>query len=246
MLTKLKIRLKPNNNKTYNANIGSILQGFLMEKIDTEFSEEIHNMQLNPYSQYIIKNGEELIWVINTLDEKSRVEIIDKLSCIESVVLKHRKEILKVENISIDSKSYDELIEGYYMANNSPCIAFKFLTPASFKHSGRYMIYPTPRLIFQSLMMQYNCFSKDIGITLNDFLPLLEDMVKLNNYHLQSTNFSLEGVKIPAFYGELIYMINAPKQIINLVHMLSEFGEYSGVGIKTSIGMGAIRVRHNI
>ena len=30
---------------------------------------------------------------------------------------------------------------------------------------------------------------------------------------------------------------------VNLIHMLAAFGTFSGVGIKTSMGMGAVRLR---
>lgn len=75
-------------------------------------------------------------------------------------------------------------------------------------------------------------------------MPLLEEVLILKNYNLRSNTFSLEGIRVPSFCGELEYFINAPQHIINMVHMLAEFGTYSGVGIKTSMGMGGIKVTH--
>ena len=54
--------------------------------------------------------------------------------------------------------------------------------------------------------------------------------------------FHLEGIKIPSFVGNITLKINGTRQFVNLINMLCEFGVYSGVGIKTAIGMGSIGV----
>ena len=59
---------------------------------------------------------------------------------------------------------------------------------------------------------------------------------------LMSTYFHMEGVKIKSFKGKITLKIHGPKQFVNLINLLLRFGEYSGVGIKASIGMGAINV----
>ncbi|EJZ68962.1 CRISPR-associated endoribonuclease Cas6 [Lachnoanaerobaculum sp. OBRC5-5] len=244
MLTRLDISLNMNNKNTYDANMGSILHGFLMENISKEFSKEMHRNQLHSYSQYIIKYGEQLIWTINTLDSDAKNEIITGICTLDSVSLKHREENIIIEKKEIKSITYDQLFEKFYIKRQAKSIKFKFITPTSFKCKGEYMIYPTVRLIFQSLMNKFNDFSKDIGVSCDEFLPLLEEVLILKNYNLRSNTFSLEGIRVPSFCGELEYFINAPQHIINMVHMLAEFGTYSGVGIKTSMGMGGIKVTH--
>ena len=52
----------------------------------------------------------------------------------------------------------------------------------------------------------------------------------------------MEGVKIPGFKGDITIRIGGPQQMSNMAWMLAKFGEYAGVGIKTGIGMGAIKV----
>ena len=54
--------------------------------------------------------------------------------------------------------------------------------------------------------------------------------------------FGVEGVKIPAYQGSLSLKLLGPQQVVNLVHMLLRFGMYSGVGIKTAMGMGAFQI----
>ena len=52
----------------------------------------------------------------------------------------------------------------------------------------------------------------------------------------------MEGVRIPGFQGEVTIKINGPQQMVNMAWMLAEFGTYSGVGIKTSLGMGGMMI----
>ena len=244
MLARINRNLNMNNKNTYDANMGSILHGFLMENISKEFSGDMHRNQLHSYSQYIIKDKKQLIWTINTLDIATKNEIIDRISKVDSVKLKHRNENITIDKNEIESITYAQLFESFYLKKQSKSIKLKFITPTSFKRKGEYMIYPTVRLIFQSIINKFNNFSKDIGVSCDEFLPLLEETLILKNYDLKSTTFSLEGIRIPSFLGEVEYFINAPQHIINLVHMLVEFGTYSGIGIKTSIGMGGIKVTH--
>lgn len=62
------------------------------------------------------------------------------------------------------------------------------------------------------------------------------------DYRLRSTKFYLEGTKIPAFMGELTIRVNAPLPILQLADVLLRSAVYTGVGVKTSLGMGKIEL----
>ena len=63
MLSKLKIKLDV-NSKDIGFNSGSLFQGFLMENIDGDYAKDLHNLKINPYSQYINVTKEETTWNI--------------------------------------------------------------------------------------------------------------------------------------------------------------------------------------
>ena len=52
----------------------------------------------------------------------------------------------------------------------------------------------------------------------------------------------MEGIKIPSFVGEVTIRINGPEQMVNLANMLLKYGQYSSIGIKSAMGMGAVLV----
>ncbi|MBE7584012.1 CRISPR system precrRNA processing endoribonuclease RAMP protein Cas6 [Staphylococcus aureus] len=68
----------------------------------------------------------------------------------------------------------------------------------------------------------------------------LNRYVRINivDYKLKSTRFNLEKVKIPSFTGEIVFKIKGPLPFLQLTHFLLKFGEFSGSGMKTSLGMG--------
>ena len=65
MLAKLEMILEGEEIDYRNS---SNLQGVLMERIDTEYAEILHEQRLNPYSQYLIKNENQyILWLIITI-----------------------------------------------------------------------------------------------------------------------------------------------------------------------------------
>lgn len=72
-------------------------------------------------------------------------------------------------------------------------------------------------------------------------LDQLCEKAQIVRYDLKSVNFSLEGVRIPAFIGKITIKMNGTKTMTDFANMLIEFGTYAGVGIKTALGMGYIR-----
>ena len=117
----------------------------------------------------------------------------------------------------------------------------EFITPTSFKSNGRYMIYPDLGMIYRSLMKKYSIVSEQ-NMYDEDTLEQLVNYSNITRYRLQSTLFPLEGVVIPSFKGNISVRIHGSDTMSRYARLLLSFGEYSGVGIKSSIGMGAIKL----
>ncbi len=244
MLSILKIRLKniPEANISYH--ISSMLHGFLMTKIDYEYAEILHQSNLKPYSQHLEFYNDEWVWIINTLNRQAYEYIIKPLleETVNSVYIENRDLHIPIVSKEVLHKSYDELMDETFFANCSRYLNLKFITPTAFKSEGEYIFYPSIRHIFNSLIKKYDIANDNSKIYTPELIEDIDRYVRLSKYNLKSTYFSLEGVKIPAFVGEITLKINGPQQLINLVHLLARYGEYSGVGIKSAIGMGSVKV----
>lgn len=61
-------------------------------------------------------------------------------------------------------------------------------------------------------------------------------------YNVRTSKFHLEGVKITGFVGEIAILINGSDIMKKFVNVLFRIGEYTGIGIKSSLGMGAMKI----
>lgn len=244
MITKLVMELVSDNPKNFSYHNSSLTQGILMEKIPREYGEVLHQSQLHPYSQNFIREGEKLYWTVNALDVEATEQILAPLEKDEfkQIYMRSKDCSLDIVKKKREQISYDKLLQEYYFEDRERFLKIKFKTPTAFKQNKSYCIFPTPRLIFQSLMLKYDSCARENRCFDEEILEQYEQYSSIVQYKLQSTKFSMEGIKIPSFIGEVTIKISGPQQMVNLAWMLMKFGTYCGVGIKTAMGMGAIEM----
>lgn len=135
-----------------------------------------------------------------------------------------------------------ELINQFYFEDGERYIKIQFQTPTAFKRQGNYEFYPDLQLIYQSLMNKYDLASTDDMVKSDELLEELLEYSRIIQYNLRSCYFPMGRAKIPAFMGTMTVKITGPQGMVNFANMLFQFGTYSGVGIKTAIGMGSIEI----
>lgn len=91
-------------------------------------------------------------------------------------------------------------------------------------------------------MRRFDAFSEKAGMCSEETLEQLVEYSEIVRYDLHSILFSMEGVRIPAYMGNITIKIGGPQPLVNLIHLLLRYGEYAGVGIKTAMGMGKIEI----
>lgn len=242
MLTKIEFAIQDDEKIKFSNNKASLFQGVLMEYLDFDYGEKMHLSELKPYSQHLEFKEGKWVWVISTLSLESKENIIDKISNVKKIRINYDDIDVFIEKTNIYQISYDQLLQQTFFAECNRYITIKFVTPTAFKSDGRYIFYPSARHIFQSLINKFDAGASSMEIYTPQLLDDIDDMTMVTRYNLKSTMFFLEGTKIPSFVGEITLKINGPQQLVNLVHLLLMFGEYSGIGIKTAIGMGAIKI----
>lgn len=240
----LMIQLQGEKDKKHGYYMASMLHGALMELIDSSYVEMLHQNGVHPVSQYVIPQKDRIVWVVNCLTEEAEAKILPLLQdeSFDGLYLRHREEQLHVINKEYRQISFRELIHQFYFEEKSNILKIKFVSPTAFKSAGEYSIFPSVRLIFQSLMMKYDAASEENHIFSEEILEHYEKYARIIGYQLRSSSFHMEGIRIPGFQGELTIKINGPQQMVNMAWMLAEFGTYSGVGIKTSLGMGGMTI----
>ncbi len=237
----------PKNEKIHQA-MGSILQGALMEIIGSESAKKLHDEGLRPYSQYIYfdKNKNVPIWRVNVLNEWACEKILIPLMQQRQIFLRHKNYSVNLLKYNIVSEeSYEDMAERF-MSNNAPMskgVALDFVTTASFRRDGRNVIFPEIYLILQSLLNRWNSFSNSFVIDGENLPHILANFFIIKEYNFYSQLFLLEHQKIEGFCGRMSANFKGDNTTNRLLGLLLEYGNYTGVGIKTALGMGAVKAK---
>ena len=239
MYAELKLEL---DNETLDYKQSSNLQGVIMEHIEEEYAEILHQSNLKPYSQCVVKQDDKRIWYIRTLTQEAYKKMIIPLSQLNEFEIKNGQIHANIVRRDFESRAENELLKEFYEIPAHRFLNLTFQTPTAFKSNGKYVFYPDIRMIYQSLMMKYTASSEEMDMIDEDTLEQLTQNSEIVRYHLRSMSFPLEGVNIPGFVGSIRLKIKGTDTMARYARMLMKYGQYSGVGIKTAMGMGAIRL----
>lgn len=229
-----------------NQSVGSIMQGVMMEHISTDYAGKLHEQGLNPYSQYSVFDRKKniLTWTLNTLNEEAGEKIIDVLMENLPTVIRLKKKQCNLTLISkqITNETNYEKLAAQYLNSDCPAfrrVDFKFITSTSFKNNHEYVIFPNQFLVMNSLLNRWNSFAGENAIVEQDLALNLAKQTLVADYNLKLVPFYLERTKIQAFKGEYSLYIKTDTMLKNIIYLLSAYAQFAGVGIKTSVGMGA-------
>lgn len=243
MLAELRMELEADQPE-FGYYQSSNMQGILMEQIDSDYAAHLHGQGLKPYSQHLLI-GEKKEWIIKTCTREAYQRIIDPLldQQFSQFVIEKKNIKVKIKERQLKTVSKEELLAEFYSDTDGHYLNLEFLTPVSFKSHGRYIIIPDTRYIFQSLMNKYSAASDKVDMYDEETLEQLANSSSIIQYRLKSAFFPVEGVKIPSFKGGMCIKVSGTDTMARYARLLVRFGEYSGVGIKTAMGMGALKLR---
>jgi CRISPR-associated endoribonuclease Cas6 len=142
------------------------------------------------------------------------------------------------------STSYCELYnDGVARAREGQAeLGLRFITPTSFRmaRSRLNMPLPWPRLVFQSLANKWNKFSP---VAIDVEWAAFDCHVSIARHRLRTQMINFGRYRQVGFLGECWYIVDrqAGEHLLQVVQALAEFAAYSGVGAKTSMGMGQVQ-----
>ena len=246
MLSTLEIKLQPKTNFVVSHHTAPLFHGALMELIAPDYSDYLHRQGLKPYSQSLGTG----CWHINALNQVAHEQIVMALAekKNESVKIKNRNvEFAILDKSIVRQTSYVALADEYYLRRTPENkLVLNFNTPTTFKVNGEFSIQFELRNFWQSLLNKWNAFATGISLQDENILDHLVAHSKVIGYNLRSTKQVVEAAKINSFSGEVCILLFGPEQLKRLANLLAAFAEFSGVGAKTGLGMGAVRLRTQI
>jgi len=244
MLAKIDVILDSIN---LDQKMGSVFHGFIMESIDTDYAAYLHVNGDKPYSQYLYldRKKKAYVWRISTLTEEAYEKIILKIKKHKYIYIKYKDITVKIHDVlEYETTDAEKLIDGIYLNTDkiSKNLKIKFMSPTSFRSKGYYENYPNAFLIYNSLIRKMNTFSDKVRVGNEEVAAHLGAQTWMPEYSLRSVNYNVGKGKINSFIGRVCLNIKADDEIKKLALLLVKYGEYSGVGIKTSLGMGGITI----
>ena len=241
MLCELRIPFTSERGLSYGWSSSSVLHGILMQQLPTEDASLLHEQGLRPFHQTVMRSGDSFEWVISALDQDT-CKLLEPLRSLREVYSKQKDDTLHFGEPVQRVLSYDELFKRHYIRTEpSRFASLEFLSPTAFKSAGSYVNLPSPRLILSGLAKRYDMTCHVHETEYERLLETISEQVEISSFKLRSTNFSVEGVRIPAFMGALTLRISGNQTFRSYVHMLCDYAGFSGIGIKTALGMGHIR-----
>ncbi|MDH7602472.1 MAG: CRISPR system precrRNA processing endoribonuclease RAMP protein Cas6 [Armatimonadota bacterium] len=121
-------------------------------------------------------------------------------------------------------------------------VMLRFTSPVTFRRSGVNVPLPEPTLVYQSLWQKWQAFS-DVPISESVFEQMVRAMA-VNALDGHTRVWKFPRYKMTGFVGVVGYeLVNkVSEDAARLFSGLSELAFYSGVGYKTTMGMGQCRL----
>lgn len=248
IIKKLKVILIPSKKKRlYAENMSYYFYSYFMDFFGDDISNKLHENTLKPISIFTYKNMNNDEYVVNiniTADEHFCNEIANKILSIESYDINALNESFKVkEKIMYSSITEDEYAKKYlYSINDRNLRQINILTTTTFKQGDEYALFPEIHLILNSAINKWNNFSEKYQITDKQVIEEINNSCKIISYDLKTSTYIIKGSRIDGFKGTIRIAINSNNTIKGLIFMILDFLNYSGIGIKTALGMGGVKV----
>ena len=116
------------------------------------------------------------------------------------------------------------------------------MAPTQFIDSfKRILILPYPEIVFLDIVRVWNTFS-NIKIDTNELFSWIKNNVYVREINIKSNAWTVGGgVKLNGFMGHVGFKIK-DNRLLNWIHTLAKYGEFSNVGYRRHLGMGVINV----
>ncbi len=246
MLQKIKVICSYDQEVKASYHWGSLFHGVLMKALPTKTAESLHNVdEARPFSQYVYTlPANRLEWHIGSWDVGVAEEIIKAVNSLEQIYLEQKNLTLKVEGVEFNKESEETYLNRFFTVEEpSRRYELQFVTPSTHKSAGEYVIFPTPFLILQNILLRIQPFLTKYSLDDSEAWEQVVNNLRIVRYNLRSASYSVGGAWIKGYLGSVQLSIRGPEQLVRLAGMLLGFAEYTGIGIKTSLGMGGTRIR---
>ena len=243
MILRAKLRMEQ-LPEPVDCSLAYPLYAWLLSHISSEAGNRLHEQGVRPIHQYLSYNPKtkECWWMVyllndetvglfapileNTMEARLHSGVIGFASCELEQIDTPYTFIQRAASLSLDRR-----------------FPLEFLTPTSFKQSGRYVIFPQESLILQSLIAHLGMCFPEMPLDDADVFVAMQQGLHIVDYRLQTLRYPLKQTKIPSFVGRMVMEAHLPAPLMDVFKTLYCFAPYAGIGVKTALGMGGIQIQ---
>ena len=242
MLTRYEFRMTPAGPCRTRPEWGYHLYAALLERLPRDFGQRVHEDGTSPVSQFVSLREGTLYWSVTLLGEEAEALAGPVLEACTPLSLQ-KDQVTLTPSLEVCERVTDADGLFYRGMLGSRVHRLEVCTAAAFKSRGQYLSLPAPRLILQSLMKKWNGCFPDCPIVDEDGqgLAAMAEGLALRAFCLRDAVYSLKGSPIPGFRGALTLENRLTGFHRELADALLVFSGFSGIGIKTTLGMGGVR-----
>lgn len=241
MMTRYQIELS--HGVDCKLDIGWVyrLYAALLDQLPSEQAQQIHEAAVPPLGQFLKREAGRWIWEIGLLGEQSKQFLSPILEQTTSYTLKGGSTELQAKILQKEAIADLEELLWIGRANGTQHQLY-FHTPTAFKSKGEYLNLPTTRLLLQSLVKKWNGNFPEYQIedTDEEGLDAISHGLSINWFSLRSQRFWLKGREITGFTGRVVLENKNKGFHWELANALLYFAQFSGIGVKTALGMGGV------
>lgn len=230
---------------TDNANISGVysemavkIHGAVMKAIPQDYCKQMHSPSYHPFSIFVVPTDNGFIIRTSALCDEAKV-IPETLAQKKSIRIYGMKEPLKI--VKSESAEPIKADYGYNYISEKGC-SITFITPSVVKTKGRFSAPPDISAYFYSTVCKYNEFEEE-KISYDEFREAFSE-VFFEEYQLNSVRYNVSGNKLPGMTGYCRILFPKDENKNMLLRKVIAYASYSGIGGKTSMGMGGIIVQN--
>lgn len=221
---------------------------FSFFKDSPEVGELLHRGGIKPFSisinshfRYPEREVKRFGIVFNLLDNSLYPKISRFfLGCGEFTVGGVKAEFSSVKPLEVET--YSAVLE---KAEPSRDILMDFLSPTAFKRGSFDYPLPEPKLLFSNLLKKWNAFSP---VKFNEeFYRKLPKLLTVSGCWIKTRKVEVMDVaKFTGFTGRVLFYATGEGEELRALNALVRFAEFAGVGRKTTMGFGSVRVPREV
>jgi CRISPR-associated endoribonuclease Cas6 len=122
-------------------------------------------------------------------------------------------------------------------------VTMVFASPTAFRSQGRTMVFPLPRLVFGSLLSRWNHYAPQPLIP--ELAEAFDTRIDVDRYTLNTQMQDFGGYQLQVgFVGQCTFGTRkgVPAEVGRGMRLLATFAFFAGVGYRTTMGMGQVRM----